>query len=94
MGEQLSVDDPALDRLPGLGPKSVSWLVQVGITTTEQLRDVGAVVAYLRIEQAGVRPIRNLLWALHGALEGKPWTEVTPAEKRRLEAELGELRGG
>ncbi len=88
------MNDSSLERLPGLGPKSASWLVRVGIDTAVQLRDVGAVVAYLRIEQAGLRPSRNLLWALHGALEGKPWTEVAPAEKRRLEAELSALRDG
>lgn len=50
-------------------------------------------MAYLRVEQAGLKPSRNLLWALEDALQGKPWTEVTDAEKRRLEAELAAMRG-
>lgn len=79
--------------LPGLGLKSAEWLRSVGIATTEDLREVGAVVAYLRVQATGVRPSRNLLWALHGALEGKLWTKVTDSEKQWLLREVDELQG-
>lgn len=87
------VDPQKVDTLPGLGPKSAEWLCRVGITTVKELREAGAVVAYLRVEQAGLRPGLNLLWALHGALEGKGWAEVTADEKAKLRAELTAIRG-
>lgn len=79
--------------LQGLGPKSADWLRSVGIATESDLRECGAVVAYLRVMQAGHQPGRNLLWALHGALEGKAWTAVSQREKSQLLAELAELQG-
>lgn len=84
---------PGIESLPGLGPLSAEWLRGVGISTTDQLRDTGPVVAYLRVEQSGVKPSLNLLWALYGALHDKPWTDVSADEKAALKRELKELLG-
>ncbi|MGL4513053.1 MAG: TfoX/Sxy family protein [Lacipirellulaceae bacterium] len=80
-----------IESLPNLGPKSASWLRAAGIETAERLRELRAAPAFLRVKATGVRPSRNLLWALHGALGGKSWLDVTPAEKRRLERRLSLL---
>lgn len=82
-----------LEDLQGLGPRSSAWLHDAGIDSADELRRVGATVAYSRVVQSGAPATRNLLWALHGAIEGKPWTAVTPEEKRRLERELAALVG-
>lgn len=81
----------SVESLPSLGPKSAEWLRAAGIDTPERLRDVGAAVAFLRVRALGVRPSRNLLWALHAAIVGKSWLDVTPDEKRKLERELESL---
>ncbi|WP_157991345.1 TfoX/Sxy family DNA transformation protein [Caldimonas tepidiphila] len=67
----------------GLGPKSRAWLAQAGVHTSAQLRVADAVELYLRIrrEQPGVG--MNLLYALIGAQEDRPWQEI--ARERRLE---------
>jgi hypothetical protein len=69
---------------------SARWLAGIGITTIEELRRVGAVTAYGMVTlREGRAATANLLYALHAALEGIHWTEVTAAEKRRLRREAG-----
>lgn len=71
-----------IHALPGLGPRSQAMLSGAGITTQEQLRDLGAVRAYARVRATGAPASLNLLWALEGALTGLPWQVV--AREHRL----------
>jgi DNA transformation protein len=78
-----------LKQLKGLGPQSERWLVQVGITSPEILRDIGPVRAYIRLIESGtVKPTLNFLYALVGAVEDKHWLEIARHEKGRLLLEL------
>lgn len=79
----------ALRDLKGLGPKSEVMLVEVGITTEEELRKVGAVRAFIRLKkQSRTKPSLNFLYAMVGALEGKHWLNVAKNEKGQLLMEL------
>lgn len=79
-----------LAALPNLGPVSVRWLAGAGITTVEELRRVGAATAFGMVAvREGRAATVNLLYALHAALEGKHWTEVTAREKLRLRRDAG-----
>ncbi len=71
----------ARDKLLSVGPKSTAWLRQVGIRTEEDLRDAGAVAAFVKVKRAGFRPSLNLLYSLEGALTGCHWQQV-PTERR------------
>ena len=53
-------------------------LKQAGITTAEELRTVGADVAYQRVCQMspGGHVSKNLPYAIHGALANRDWVEV------------------
>ncbi|WP_234641782.1 TfoX/Sxy family protein [Delftia tsuruhatensis] len=82
----------ALDQLRGLGPRSVGWLAQVGITSVEQLRGTGAVDAYERLVRAGLAVSLNMLWALEGACSDRDWRDVARTDRTRLLWEL-DLRG-
>ncbi len=70
-----------LASLPGLGPKSQAMLEGAGIRSVAQLRELGAVAAYVAVKRANGNPSLNLLWALEGALTGMPWQQV--ARERR-----------
>jgi len=70
-------------NLLNLGRVSAEWLAVVGITTVSELKSVGAEEAYRRVKEAGLKPTRNLLYALKGALEGIPWQEVAQREKKQ-----------
>lgn len=78
--------------LPGLGPASDAMLRAAGIRSVANLRRLGSVRAFLRVQAAGQRPSLNLLWALEGALTGVPWREVARLERTRLLLELEDLR--
>lgn len=70
-----------LSNLFGLGPKSQAMLVMAGITSAEQLRELGAIRAFAMVKRSGARSSLNLLWALEGALTGQHWQRV--AKERR-----------
>lgn len=78
-----------LRDLKGLGSKSESLLFEVGITTEEELRSIGAVRAFIRLKnECSVKPSLNFLYALVGALEGEHWLTIAKNEKGRLLMEL------
>lgn len=77
--------------LPNFGPKSQQMLEQAGIKTVEQLRELGAVRAYLQVKRSGGNASLNLLWALEGALTGQHWQVVAKEERLRLLLELEDL---
>ena len=88
-----------LRDLRNLGPKTEAMLAEIGIRNADQLRDRGAVQAYLDLKRAGVVNSLNALWALAGALdpwpEGRHWRDVARGESRLsllLEVEDREVR--
>lgn len=81
-----------MSELPGLGPASAAMLRTAGIRSVRQLKHLGAVRAFQRVQAAGRRPSLNLLWALEGALTGRPWREVARLERTRLLLELDDLK--
>ena len=71
-----------------LGPRSAEWLESVGITSREDLEQLGAVEAYWRVKQAGFNVSLNLLYALAGALSNTHWNKLSHDERHRLMIEL------
>jgi len=72
-----------LANLKNLGPRSLALLAAAGITSLEQLQQLGAVRAYARVKASGVNKASlNLLWALEGALSSEHWQVV--AREHRL----------
>lgn len=78
----------SLAKLPGLGAKSAQQLSAVGIESEQQLRELGAIAAFVRLQSLTPKPSLNFLYALVGALEGRRWQEVARTDKNRLLAEL------
>ena len=62
----------------------MAWLRQTGVRTLEDLREVGALSAYVRVRRAGSKPSLNLLYALEGALLDCHWQEVPDARRSEL----------
>jgi len=78
------VDSGELQDLPNLGPKSRDMLIKAGIRNADELRQVGAVVAYVRTKAVWPAASLNLLWALEGALSGRPWRQVAETDRASL----------
>ncbi|MGV3494019.1 MAG: TfoX/Sxy family protein [Ramlibacter sp.] len=81
-------------QLPNLGPRSAQMLAGAGITTVEELRRLGAVAAFARVQRSGTAASLNLLWALEGALTGLPWQQVARDHRTSLLLALDALRSG
>ncbi|MCA9031443.1 MAG: TfoX/Sxy family protein [Planctomycetaceae bacterium] len=82
----MQADDTPIESLRNLGPKSGTWLREAGITTVEELRRLGAVVAYQAVQQQRDGVSLNLLWALAAGLEGIDWRELTEERKEELKS--------
>ena len=78
-----------LRDLPGLGAKSEQQLQAVGIHNADDLRNIGAVRAFVRLTQnSSTKPSLNFLYAMVGALENRHWTDISAQEKVRLIREV------
>ena len=80
-----------VSALRNLGPKSAMMLTEAGIATLDELKELGAVKAYVRVKS--LRPkfaSLNLLWALAAGFEDRDWRDLTALEKQSL---IGEVRG-
>lgn len=83
--------DTQIADLPNLGAKSQQMLALAGIHTIEQLRELGAVRAYVQVKRAGANASLNLLWALEGAMSGRHWQAVQKQDRLSLLLELEEI---
>ena len=86
-------DSKPVSALRNLGPKSAMMLTEAGIVTLDELKELGAVKAYVRVKS--LRPkfaSLNLLWALAAGLEDRDWRHITAQEKELLLAEVSKLR--
>lgn len=70
--------------LCGLGPVSKRMLAASGIASVDALRRLGSVEAYRRVRSHHPRASLNLLWALEGALTGRPWEDVARNDRLSL----------
>ncbi len=73
-----------LMALKNLGNTSVNWLHAIGIHSRDDLARMGAVEAYNRIRQRGIKVSKVLLYSLHCALLDIYWTELDDLEKLKL----------
>ncbi len=74
----------AIAEVPNLGPASQAMLAQAGLTRWPQVVALGAVRTYARVKAVQPRASLNLLWALEGALSGRPWQQVAADDRASL----------
>lgn len=70
--------------LRNLGFSSLHMLASAGVENEVQLRELGAVAAYVAVQRAGFKPSLNLLWALEGALSNRHWQDVARDDRLDL----------
>lgn len=74
----------SISKLPGLGPKSQEMLARAGITSLEQLRQLGAVAAYVQTKKVNPAASLNLLWGLESAITGEHWQTIAKEHRMSL----------
>jgi DNA transformation protein len=86
-------DLKALAAMPSLGKASAELLVDVGITTPEMLRKIGAEEAWRRLRFAhGKRVTVTWIYALDIAIRGIPWKELSETRANRLRTAAERIR--
>ena len=73
-----------LSSLKNIGNTSAFWLKTVGINSYDDLKGIGAVQAYVRIQDYGIKTSKSLLYSLHGALIDQYWKDIDPNTKQQL----------
>lgn len=74
-----------LRDLKGLGPRSEEHLCSVGICTPEELKEQGAVEAFVKMRNvSNIKPSLNFLYALVGALEKRNWLDIAKNERESI----------
>ena len=82
----------AISSIRNLGPAMEQAFAKVGITTAEELRDIGADAAYARLLAAGTKPHFIGYYVLHMGLQGRPWNDCKGAEKAALRKTFDALK--
>ena len=83
-----------LTKLPNIAAKLEAQLVDVGITTEEELRKVGSREAWLRILARDPSACIMRLSSLEGAIQGIRWHYLEDETKQSLKAFYREHKGG
>lgn len=76
----------SLHELPNIGGILEQKLVQVGIRTPQQLRELGSKEAFLKIRRIDHTACLHMLTALEGAVQGVRKTELSSQVKAELRA--------
>jgi DNA transformation protein len=74
----------AISTIRNIGPATEALYNAAGIMTAQALRDMGADAAYARLLQTGNRPHFIGYYALHMALQGRPWNDCKGEGKAAL----------
>ena len=75
-----------LSKLPNIGKAVEAQLIQSGIRTADELRQIGAKEAWLRIQAIDESACIHRLMALEGAIEGVKKTLLPDEVKADLKA--------
>lgn len=73
-----------LSKLPNIGKKLEQQLLQIGIETPGQLRQVGSKQAWLGVKAIDHSACYNCLCAFEGAIQGVRWHNLSAGVKQEL----------
>ncbi len=74
----------AISSIRNLGPASEAQFATAGITSAEELQEIGAEEAYRRCLLTGTAPHFIGYYVLVMALQGRPWNDCKGEEKKAL----------
>lgn len=73
-----------LTQLPNIGKVVAEKLVQVGITTPEELKAIGTEQAFIRLQTIDETACMSMLQGLEGAIQGIRWHNLPKERKEEL----------
>lgn len=81
-----------VSSIPNLGPASEAAFARAGIHSAEEIREMGADAAYLRLLEGGAQPHFIGYYVLVMGLQGRPWNDCQGAEKKALRVKFDALK--
>lgn len=79
------MDQIKLTEMPNIGKIVAEKLMQVGITTPEELCAIGSEQAFIRLQTIDETACLSMLQALDGAVQGIRWHNLPKERKEELE---------
>lgn len=79
-------------RIKNLGPASDEFYARGGITTADQLHELGPDEAYFRALKASGKPHFIGFYVLVMALQGRPWNDCKGKEKDALKVRFEAIK--
>ena len=77
-----------LIQLPNIGPVLAEKLHQIGVTTYDDLVEMGSVEALIRIGQTDITAFANMLYALEGAILGVRWHNLPKEHREKVKEQF------
>ena len=81
-----------VSSIRNLGPAVEAMFARVGITSADQLREIGADEAYRMVLENGARPHFIGYYVLVMGLQGRPWNDCQGAEKEALREKFDAIK--
>lgn len=85
------MSDP-VSTIRNLGPASNETFARAGITSAQQLRDLGPDQAYALLLASGSKPHFIMYYAMVMGLQGRPWNDCQGEEKAGLRKRFDTLK--
>lgn len=83
-----------VSSIRNLGPSTEAIFASAGVTSAEQLRELGADAGYRLVLENGTRPHFIGYYALVMGLQGRPWNDCQGVEKDDLRKKFDQLVEG
>jgi len=83
-----------LKKLPNIGKVVAEMLEQVGISSAEELKQVGSENAFIRLKTIDPGACFSMLCGLEGAVQGIRWHNLSPERKQELKEFLKMVEKG
>ena len=80
-----------ISSIPNLGPATEAHFAKAGITSAEEIREMGADEAYRRWLRAGLPPHFIGYYVMVMGLQGRPWNDCKGEEKKALREKFDAL---
>ena len=81
-----------VSSIRNVGPAMEAGFARAGITSAEDLREMGTDIAYARYLAAGGTAHFISYYTLEMGLQGRPWNDCKGAEKDRLRARFDKIK--
>jgi hypothetical protein len=81
-----------VSSIPNLGPATEAAFARAGIHSAEELREIGADAAYLRLLQSGTQPHFIGYYVIVMGLQGRPWNDCQGEEKKQLRVRFDAIK--